>query len=116
MSARSAGCAVAAAVVLSAFPAPGAHAMSHPREAPVKRVTGTVRVVGNEPFTRTVVTPGPSDSPQPRPDCLVAGPLEKELRARYQGKVVTLEGSACPDPPADAADCIVPSKIILPEK
>ena len=42
-----------------------------------KKVTGTVRVVGNEPSFRTVVTVFSDGIPA---DCLIEGPLERRLR------------------------------------
>lgn len=74
-----------------------------------RKVTGTVSVVGNEPFTQVVVTlPG---SAPPR-QVLVLGPIEKTLRDGYQGKTVTLEGSDCRPARPGFSDCIVPNRII----
>lgn len=92
--------------------APASGAMSRrPPEVGSATVTGTVRVVGNEPFPATVLTVEPS-SPEGRPrDYLLAGPLEKTLRKEYQGKVVTLEGTDCqPDRPGFSR-CFAPAKI-----
>lgn len=81
----------------------------HEGAAVEKKVTGTVSVVGNEPFTQVVVTlPG---SAPPR-QVLVLGPIEKTLRHGYQGKTVTLEGGDCRPARPGFSDCIVPTRII----
>lgn len=83
------------------------------RPAPrFKKVAGTVRVVGNEPFPRTVVTVFRDGIAA---DCLVEGPLEKVLRDDHQGSVVVVEGTACQNVPPGFADCIVPTKILPAE-
>lgn len=70
-------------------------------------ITGTVRVVGNEPFTRLVLTTGGEGR-----DYLLAGPLRDQLRRGYQGSVVTLEGKECPSPGPESAHCFEPSRIV----
>ena len=74
-----------------------------------KKVTGTVSVVGSEPFTEVVLTI-PGNAP-PR-QVLVLGPVGKTLRDGYQGKTVTLEGSGCRPPRPGFSDCITPTRII----
>ena len=69
-------------------------------------VSGTVRVVGNEPFTRLVLTPAAGGS-----DWLLVGPLQDELRRRHQGQRVTLEGEPCPPPTPEFSRCFKPSRI-----
>lgn len=81
-------------------------------EPPPRRVTGTVRIVGNAPFPRTVVTRFRDGVPA---DCLVQGPLEPALRDGHQGRVVTVEGTACQNVPPGFADCLVATKILPAE-
>ena len=100
--------AVAAALSLAIL-SPEAGSMSKRPEPPPKRVTGTVRVVGNEPFARTVLTAFRDGAPS---DCLVEGPAERALREGHQGRVATVEGTACPNVPPGFADCIVATKIL----
>lgn len=69
-------------------------------------ISGTVRVVGNEPFTRLILTPGEGER-----DWLLVGPLQEELRRRYQGRRVTLEGEPCPPPTPEFSRCFKPSRI-----
>jgi hypothetical protein len=77
--------------------------------AVTKKATGTVTVVGNEPFTHVVLTiPG---SAPPR-QVLVLGPFEKTLRDGYQGRTVTLEGGDCRPARPGFSDCITPTRII----
>jgi hypothetical protein len=99
----------AMAIVLSAVRPPSSAAASLRRPLPMKTVTGTVRVVGNEPFPRTVVTVFHDGVPA---DCLVQGALESVLRDRHQGRVVVVEGTSCTTAPPGFADCIVPTKIL----
>ena len=71
------------------------------RASDIRTIRGVVRVVGNEPFTHVVVT-SPSDAPgvAGRIDYLIEGALAAELRARWQGRTVTLEGrDAAPSRP-----------------
>lgn len=75
-------------------------------------ITGTVRVVGNDPFTRVVLTvsrgEGLTDGAR---DWLIAGPLQEELRKRHQGKQVTLTGERCTPPSPAFTHCFQPVKI-----
>ncbi len=75
----------------------GACAAGTNRQPELRTIRGVVRVVGNEPFPQVVVS-SPSDAPRVpgRVDYLIQGPLADELRARYQGRTVTLEGRDAP--------------------
>ncbi|MEW6720191.1 MAG: hypothetical protein AB1346_07065 [Thermodesulfobacteriota bacterium] len=76
---------------------------------------GTVRVVGNAPFTQLVLTvPGPGADAKPV-DHLVQGPLAGEMRSRLQGKVVTVEAAYCAEKPPGRLPCIEPSRIVEDE-
>ena len=83
------------------------------QDSEMKSLTGTVRVVGNEPFTRVVLTvedvPGLAARDR---DYLIIGPLEKELRKTYQRKKLTLLGTFCVSPDPDFKKCINPSRIV----
>lgn len=87
------------------------------QDSTVKSLTGMVRVVGNEPFTRVVLTvdgaPGLAAGDR---DYLIIGPLEKELRKSYQRKKLTLLGSFCVSPDPDFKKCFNPSKIDAGDK
>lgn len=72
-------------------------------------MTGTVRVVGNEPFTRLVLTVG--DPRMRERNYLLVGPLGEELRRGHQGRRVTLEGRTCRSPLPEFADCFEPLRI-----
>jgi hypothetical protein len=73
---------------------------------------GTVRVVGNEPFSRLVLTvPDPMNAGKPT-DYVIRGPLGKEIRGRYQGKVVVIEGRCCTDGAPERFLCIEPERIV----
>lgn len=75
-------------------------------------LSGTVRVVGNEPFTRVVITASRSDEPvDGTRDWLITGPLREELRKRHQGKQVTLIGEPCTPPSPEFSRCFRPVKI-----
>jgi hypothetical protein len=73
-------------------------------------IIGTARVVGNEPLTHVVVTV--AERTGAGVDYLITGPLEKELRDRYQGKEVTLEGEFCSSPLPQFRKCFSPSRIM----
>ncbi|MBE0568983.1 MAG: hypothetical protein IH577_04840 [Deltaproteobacteria bacterium] len=84
---------------------------------PGKTITlkGTVRVVGNEPFARLVLTvPGPEGGGRPA-DHLVEGPLAAEIRERHQGRIVTVECRPCAEKQPGRLPCIEPEKIIKVE-
>ena len=77
-------------------------------------ITGTIRVVGNEPFTHVVLTPGDhADNAERNRDCLIIGPLAEELRRHYQGQVVALEGMTCASPAPEFTQCFKPTRIVL---
>lgn len=72
----------------------GACAAGPDRKPEIRTIRGVVRVVGNEPFPRVVVSsPADAAAGADRVDYLIEGPLAAELRARYQGRTVTLEGA-----------------------
>ena len=73
---------------------------------------GAVRVVGNEPFSRLVLTVQPPDGCGRPTDHVVKGPLARELQSRLQGKVVTLECRRCEESARDLLPCIEPVKIV----
>lgn len=72
---------------------------------------GTVRVVGNEPFTRLVLTVPPAEGGGRPTDHVVKGPLSEELRSRHQGKTVTLECRRCGESTPARLPCIEPVRI-----
>lgn len=76
-------------------------------------VNGTVRVVGNEPLTQVVLTPGAGRDKKPGGDYLVLGPLAAELRRDFQGRVVTLKGKECTSPVPRFSNCLKPDEIIV---
>lgn len=83
------------------------------KDSGMKVITGTVRVVGNEPFTHVVLTLGENpDTATKDQEYLIVGPLEKELRSRYQWKRLTLEGSLCSSPTPEFSQCFNPSRIL----
>jgi hypothetical protein len=77
-------------------------------------ISGTIRVVGNEPFTRVIIRPASrSGANAKKQDILITGPLAEELRKDFQGKAVTLEGNACTSPTSQFARCFKPTKIMV---
>jgi hypothetical protein len=80
------------------------------KRAQLTTITGTVRVVGNEPFTRLILTT--TDSQGKGGSWLLVGPLQDELRRRYQGNSVTLEGAPCASPKPEYPNCFEPTRII----
>ncbi len=75
-------------------------------------ITGTIRLVGNEPFARVVLTTAGSGKSTGEHDYLLIGPLQKELRELYQGRMVTLEGNPCASPTPQFSRCFEPAKIV----
>ena len=73
---------------------------------------GKVRVVGNEPFTRLVLTVPPAGEGGRPADHVVTGPLAEELRSRYQGKIVSVECRRCADSGPGRLPCIEPERIV----
>jgi hypothetical protein len=76
-------------------------------------VSGTIRVVGNEPLTHLIIRPASRDRSDANQDILVTGALAKELRSNFQGKSVSLEGTFCASPSPQFARCFKPSKITI---
>ena len=77
-------------------------------------ITGTIRVVGNEPFTHVVLTAGDgTDRTIRNRDYLLIGPLAEELRRHYQGQVVALEGMTCASPAPEFTQCFKPTRIVI---
>jgi len=73
---------------------------------------GTVRLVGNEPFPRLVLTvPDPAGGSRAS-DHLVLGPLAEEIRNRHQGQVVTLECRPCKEKAPGRLPCVEPVRIL----
>ncbi len=82
------------------------------RPGPVT-ITGTIRLVGNEPFARLVLTPDENFGNTPRErEYLLVGPLTDELKRKYQLKRIRLEGSICVSPSPGFARCFKPSRIL----
>jgi hypothetical protein len=71
-------------------------------------LTGTVAVVGNEPFTHVILTVG-----EGKKDYLITGPLTDELRRHHQGETISLEGSNCTPPSPQFTHCFKPTKITI---
>ena len=94
---------------------PGACAAGRDLGADPRRIRGVVRVVGNEPFTHVVVS-SPSDAAgvADRIDFLIEGPLAAELRARYQGRTIALEGTDCRERSPLFRNCFAPTRILEP--
>lgn len=80
------------------------------RKPDVTTLTGTVRVVGNAPFTRLVLTT--TDQQGKGTDYLLLGPLLDELRKQYQGQNVSLIGTPCTSPVPQFAKCFEPVRIV----
>jgi hypothetical protein len=85
--------------------------MSVANNAKGATITGTVRVVGNEPLTHLVVTVDEEKGGK-SVDYVIIGALEKELRNRYQGNKVTLHGEMCTSPLPQFRKCFRPSMIV----
>jgi hypothetical protein len=73
-------------------------------------ISGTVRVVGNEPLTHVVVTV--AEKTDGEVDYLITGPLGKKLKGGFQGKKVTLEGEFCASPLPQFRKCFRPYGIV----
>lgn len=88
-------------------------AMSQKNSDELTTITGTIRVVGHEPFTHLVLTVGDNPEKATRDqDYLIIGPLEEELRRHYQWRKVTLEGIICSSTTPEFAKCFNPVRII----
>lgn len=79
---------------------------------PAVTITGTIRLVGNAPFARVVLTEESPGRKPPVRDYLLTGALTDELRRRYQGRRVTLEGTPCASPLPQFTSCFEPARII----
>lgn len=78
-----------------------------------KILTGTIRVVGSEPFTKVVLASGPNqDVTSIDREHLIIGPLSETLRRNYQGKKLRVEGSNCISPDPVYKNCFNPARII----
>ncbi len=75
-------------------------------------LTGTVGVVGNEPFARLVLAVPLAEGGGRPTDHVVEGPLSEELRSRYQGKTVTVECRRCGESAPGRLPCIEPVRIV----
>lgn len=76
-------------------------------------ISGTIRVIGNEPLTHLIIRPAAKGADGKSPDALITGPLAEELRNNFQGKAVTLEGNACTSPTSQFTRCFRPTKIMV---
>ncbi|MGA7828947.1 MAG: hypothetical protein WCA04_14905 [Geobacteraceae bacterium] len=75
-------------------------------------ITGTIRLVGNEPLTHLVLIPGDNPDKTPREQVyLLVGPLTDKLKKQYQSREITLEGSECAAPSPEYSKCFRPSGI-----
>lgn len=81
------------------------------RPSPVT-ITGTIRLVGNAPFARVVLTREDSVQGSGERDYLLIGPLQEELRKQYQGRLITLEGTPCTSPTPQFSKCFEPTRIV----
>jgi hypothetical protein len=82
------------------------------KKSEIVALTGTIRVVGNAPFTRVVLTPETVGQDIRERDYLLLGALEDELRTHYQGQRVTLEGAPCVSPTPQFPRCFEPRRIV----
>jgi len=79
-----------------------------------KILTGTIRVVGSEPFTKVVLALGPNPDVTPIDrEYLIIGPLRDALRRNYQGKKLRVEGANCASPDPVYKNCFNPARIIV---
>ncbi len=75
-------------------------------------ITGTIRLVGNEPFAHTVLIPGDNPDQTARDQVyLLLGPLTEKLKKYYQSRKITLEGSVCASPSPEFSKCFRPTGI-----
>ena len=72
-------------------------------------LTGTIRVVGNMPFVRLVLT---TTEGVKGTDYLLLGPLGEKLRKNYQGQKVSLQGAFCSSPEPRFPNCFEPVRIV----
>lgn len=77
-------------------------------------ITGTVRIVGNEPLTHVILrTSHAGDKNGRYTDYFIKGPLADELRKNLQGRVVTLDGRACTSPSPQFTKCFKPASVMV---
>lgn len=75
-------------------------------------ITGTIRLVGNEPFAQLVLIPGENPDKTTRDKVyLLIGPLADKLKKDYQSRKITLEGSECASPSPEFSRCFRPTGI-----
>jgi hypothetical protein len=75
-------------------------------------ITGTIRLVGNEPFAHLVLIPGDNPDKTTRDKVyLLVGPLADKLKKDYQSRKITLEGSECASPSPEFTRCFRPTGI-----
>jgi len=79
-------------------------------------IKGTVRVVGNEPFPRLVLTVKDTEDSKVQKDYAITGSLAKKIWDQYQGQVIVIEGNVCAESVAEQLHCIEPIKIIRREQ
>ena len=79
-------------------------------------IKGTVRVVGNEPFSRLVLTVKDTECSEVQKDYVIAGPLAKKIWGQYQGKVIVIEGKYCAEIAPEHLPCIEPINIMRSEQ
>jgi hypothetical protein len=75
-------------------------------------IYGTIRLVGNEPFSHLVLIPGDNPDKTTRDQVyLLVGPFADKLKKQYQSRKLTLEGSECASPSPEFSRCFRPSGI-----
>lgn len=77
-------------------------------------ITGTIRIVGSEPLTHVILRMNHAeDKNGQHTDYFIKGPLAHELRKNLQGRVVTLEGTACTSPYPQFTKCFKPTDVMV---
>ena len=79
-------------------------------------IKGTVRVVGNEPFSRLVLTVKDTEGCKVQKDYAITGFLAKKIWDQYQGKVIVIEGKYCAEIAPEHLPCIEPINIMRSEQ
>jgi hypothetical protein len=75
-------------------------------------IKGTVRVVGNEPFPRLVLTVKETEGSKMQKNYAITGSLAKEIWDKYQGRVIVIEGKYCIESVPEHLPCIEPERIV----
>jgi hypothetical protein len=75
-------------------------------------IKGTVRVVGNEPFPRLVLTVKNTEGGKIQQDYVIKGHLAKKIWDQYQGQVIVIEGKYCAESVPEHLLCIEPERIV----